>query len=337
MIKRLSFYLITIAFTVAVLELLAFAVTKLVDQDDFFDTRQIVYARMTKEKLAGFRSRVADAVTGWRTWGPLVEEGEDCLGQPVAFSYDSAGARIHNGFDAGQTKIVIVGDNPHPVTTNQKEMDAFELRRCLEGKTGLAAGERELLTALAASEAGIPRCHVIDGHQDGALLAELFTRDGVGTLIARDRYDTFRPARPDDINGILALLQPLEERGILVRRDREKLENEISHFHVNERDGMIVGCAALYLIPDTVPQVAELACVAVHQDYRQSGRGDALLRALEKRAREHKVERLFVLTTQTAHWFAERGFESAPVAELPPERQSLYNFQRNSKVFFKSL
>ncbi len=234
-------------------------------------------------------------------------------------------------------KIVIVGDNPHPVTANQKEMDAFELRRCLEGKTGLAAGERELLTALAASEAGIPRCHVIDGHQDGALLAELFTRDGVGTLIARDRYDTFRPARPDDINGILALLQPLEERGILVRRDREKLENEISHFHVNERDGMIVGCAALYLIPDTEPQVAELACVAVHQDYRQSGRGDALLRALEKRAREHKVERLFVLTTQTAHWFAERGFESAPVAELPPERQSLYNFQRNSKVFFKSL
>jgi amino-acid N-acetyltransferase len=234
-------------------------------------------------------------------------------------------------------KIVIVGDNPHPATDNQKEMDVVELRQCLADKSSQDAGVRELMTALAASEAGIPRCHVIDGHQDGALLAELFTRDGVGTLIARDRYDNFRAARPDDINGILALLQPLEESGILVRRDREKLENEISHFHVNERDGMIVGCAALYLIPETEPLVAELACVAVHPDYRQSGRGDALLRALEKRAKEYRVERLFVLTTQTAHWFAERGFMATPVAKLPPERQSLYNFQRNSKVYFKSL
>ncbi len=234
-------------------------------------------------------------------------------------------------------KVIIVGDDPHPITSDQKELTAFELNHCLGNHPSDHPGARELRTALAASEAGIPRCHVVDGHQDGAVLGELFTRDGVGTLIARDRYDTFRAARTDDINGILALLGPLEDKGILVRRSREKLENEIDHFHVNERDGMIVGCAALYAIPDTEPSVAELACVAVHPDYRQSGRGDALLRALEKRAREQNVKRLFVLTTQTAHWFAERGFEAAPVTELPPERQGLYNFQRNSKVFFKSL
>lgn len=237
----------------------------------------------------------------------------------------------------GADKIVIVGDDPHAVTQNQKEMTAYELSHCLQNLAAETAGTRELRTALACSEAGTARCHVIDGHQDGALLAELFTRDGVGTLIARDRYDTFRSARTDDINGILALLNPLEEKGILVRRDREKLENEISHFYVNERDGMIVGCAALYPITDTQPRVAELACVAVHPDYRQSGRGDALLQALEKRAREQEVERLFVLTTQTAHWFAERGFEPASVSELPQQRQGLYNFQRNSKVYFKTL
>ncbi|GGX46438.1 amino-acid N-acetyltransferase [Saccharospirillum salsuginis] len=234
-------------------------------------------------------------------------------------------------------KIVIVGDDPHPITGGQKELTAFELSHCLGQQPKDHPGMRELNTALAASEAGIPRCHVIDGHQDGALLGELFTRDGVGTLIARDRYDTFRVARTDDINGILALLGPLEDKGILVRRSREKLENEIDHFYVNERDGMIIGCAALYPIPETEPSVAELACVAVHPDYRQSGRGDALLRALEKRAREQAVRRLFVLTTQTAHWFAERGFEQAPVGELPPQRQDLYNFQRNSKVYFKTL
>lgn len=234
-------------------------------------------------------------------------------------------------------KIVIVGDDPHPVTGGQKEMTAFELDHCLNQAPAGQAGARELTTALAASEAGIPRCHVVDGHQDGALLGELFTRDGVGTLIARDRYDTFRAARTDDINGILALLRPLEEKGILVRRSRERLENEIDHFYINERDGMIVGCAALYSIPDTEPSVAELACVAVHPDYRQSGRGDALLRALEKRAREQSVQQLFVLTTQTAHWFAERGFEPTPVNQLPPQRQDLYNFQRNSKVYFKTL
>jgi len=234
-------------------------------------------------------------------------------------------------------KLVIIGDDPLPLTEQQKEMTAFELGQCLNRAERHHPGSRELEAALAASDAGIGRCHVIDGQQDGALLAELFTRDGVGTLIARDRYDTFRAARTDDINGILALLQPLEESGILVRRDREKLENEIGHFYVNERDGMIVGCAALYPMTDTDAGVAELACVAVHPDYRQSGRGDALVAALEKRARESRIERLFVLTTQTAHWFAERGFEPAEVGELPPGRQQLYNYQRNSKVYFKTL
>lgn len=234
-------------------------------------------------------------------------------------------------------KLVIIGDDPMPLTEHQKELTAFELGQRLSQASPNEPGHRELQAALTANEAGIGRCHVINGQQDGALLAELFTRDGVGALIARDRYDTFRAARTDDINGILALLHPLEERGILVRRSREKLENEIDHFYVNERDGMIVGCAALYPMVDTDPPVAELACVAVHPDYRQSGRGDALLGALEKRARQEGVERLFVLTTQTAHWFAERGFEPAPVGDLPPGRQQLYNYQRNSKVYFKTL
>lgn len=231
-------------------------------------------------------------------------------------------------------KVVIVGNNPLPLTNNQKEISLNLLDEILKQSSFSDPAFFELSVASKVSQAGIARCHVIDGTTDGSLLSELFTRDGVGTLIARDQYDTFRRARIDDIHGILALLKPLEEEHILVRRDHEKLESELSHFFVNERDGMVIGCAAVY--PLTEIQ-AELACVAVHQDYQKSGRGDALLNVVEKHARKENFTSLVVLTTQTEHWFVERGFRPISVKELPENRQKLYNFQRNSKVYLKQL
>jgi len=234
----------------------------------------------------------------------------------------------------GADKVVIVGDNPHSLTHGQKEMSVQPLQKILTNSSKNDSAYLELDVAAKVSRAGIARCHVIDGTTDGSLLSELFTRDGVGTLIAQDQYDTFRRARIDDIQGILALLKPLEEQNILVRRDHEKLETEIDHFTVNERDGMVIGCAAIYPLTD---DQAELACVAVHSDYRNNGRGDALLNAIEKQARNTQINKLFVLTTQTEHWFAERGFELVNVKSLPQTRQQLYNFQRNSKVYVKTL
>jgi amino-acid N-acetyltransferase len=119
-----------------------------------------------------------------------------------------------------------------------------------------------------------------------------------------------------------------------VKRSRELLEMEIDHFLVVKRDGMIVACAALYPYPG---DVAELACLAVHPDYRSQGRGDSLLQAIEQRARHNGIKRLFVLTTRTAHWFQERGFRKMDLADLPVEKQSLYNYQRKSKVFIKAV
>jgi amino-acid N-acetyltransferase len=231
-------------------------------------------------------------------------------------------------------KVIIVGENPHQFTGGQKELSVSELRKILDTQPNANSATLELDVAAKVSDAGIARCHVIDGTLDGSLLAELFTRDGVGTLIALDQYDTFRKARIDDIQGILALLKPLEEKNILVKRDPEKLASEINHFIVNERDGMIIGCAATYALSD---QQAELACVAVHEDYQKHGRGDALLNAIEKQARQEGLETLFVLTTQTEHWFVERGFQSSDVETLPENRQKLYNYQRNSKVYQKNL
>lgn len=188
--------------------------------------------------------------------------------------------------------------------------------------------------ALKAVRQGLPRVHMLSYMQDGALLQELFTREGGGTLVSQYAYDQLRAARNDDVAGILELLRPLEEQGILVHRPRELLENEIHRFYVIERDGMITACAALYPYSD---DQAELACVAVHSDYRGTNRGQRLLEQIEQEARRRSCKQLFVLTTRTAHWFIEHGFVAGSVSELPQERQRLYNWQRNSKVFFKAL
>ncbi|MBK1644295.1 amino-acid N-acetyltransferase [Thiocapsa imhoffii] len=182
---------------------------------------------------------------------------------------------------------------------------------------------------------GIRRVHLVPRQRSGALLRELFTPDGSGTLISSEPYEDLRPARIDDVTGILELLHPLEQHGILVRRSRERLETEIDRFVLTERDGLITACAALY--PDPSEGMAELACLAVHPDYRAGGRGDRLLAHMEDVARTMGIARLFVLTTQTAHWFRERGFEPASIDALPMQRQTLYNFQRNSKVFIKTI
>ncbi len=194
---------------------------------------------------------------------------------------------------------------------------------------------KALYSALYACDEGVSRAHLIDRHRDGSLLLELFTRDGVGTLISADVYEGMGEAHIDDVGGILELLEPLESEGILVRRSRERLEMEIDHFTVVERDGMIIACAALY--PFTEEGLGELACMAVRKEYRDEGRGDALLDYIEGQAREQGITRLFVLTTRTAHWFQERGFEPASIKDLPMARQELYNYQRRSKVFIKQL
>lgn len=190
-----------------------------------------------------------------------------------------------------------------------------------------------LAAAAHAGQRGVRRTHVVSHRVAGALLLELFTRDGIGTMVSADLYEGIRPATIEDIGGILELIQPLEREGVLVRRSREQLELELHHFRVVERDGAVIACAALY--PFVEEKAGELACLAVHPDYQRSGRGDALLSTLEQQAKELGLVRLFVLTTRTLHWFRERGFITATVADLPVKKQLLYNYQRNSKVLLK--
>ncbi|MFW2389155.1 MAG: amino-acid N-acetyltransferase [Polyangiales bacterium] len=193
--------------------------------------------------------------------------------------------------------------------------------------------ERHLAAAIEACRGGVPRAHLVARQNDGSLLRELFTRDGVGTMVTSDTFEGVRTAERGDIGGILALIEPLEERGVLVRRSQEMLENDIDRFTVIERDGMVVACAARYAYPDD--SIAELACLVVHPDYRTSGRGDQLLQYLERQCEAEGLRGLFVLTTQTAHWFRERGFDSCDLNELPETRRSHYDQGRRSKILLK--
>mgnify|MGYP001813007029 FL=1 len=220
------------------------------------------------------------------------------------------------------------------------DVDGELLRQLAVGEIdALAVADDEqaalLHTARRACLAGVPRCQIISYRDDCALLQELFTHDGSGTLVANDDYERARVANIDDVGGILELIEPLEQQGILVKRSRELLETEIGQFRLLERDGRIIACAALYPFPEE--GCGEIACIVSHPDYRGGQRGRRLLTELELEARRQGLDRVFVLTTQTAHWFIEQGFAESSREALPGRKQALYNLQRNSKVFFKPL
>ncbi len=196
--------------------------------------------------------------------------------------------------------------------------------------------QNELLPAvIEALETDVERIHLLNADVDGALLLELYTRDGVGSMIAAEQFERLRAATVEDISGILDVIRPLEHAGTLIKRSREQLELEINNFHIITRDREVIACVALYDTDD--PQVAELACLAVNPLYRGGNRGDKLLRHIAQLAHSRGKTRLLVLTTQTIDWFRERGFVRGEVADLPANKKSLYNFQRNSQVLFKHL
>lgn len=198
-----------------------------------------------------------------------------------------------------------------------------------------ANGVAQALTAaLKACSKNVPRSHLISFEHNGALLEELFTRDGSGTLVSKENFEVLRHATIEDVGGLLELIKPLEDAGVLVHRSRELLEAEIGFFFVIEREGMIIACAALYPMDESC---GEIACIAIHKDYQDTGRGQDLLNAIEAHAKRSGLSKVIVLTTQTTHWFLEKGFTPIAITELPEKKQKMYNYQRNSKALSKAL
>jgi len=187
--------------------------------------------------------------------------------------------------------------------------------------------------SVTALEAGVRRAHILTP-SSGDLLRELYTCDGAGTLISRDMYDSVRPAEDGDVMGILDLIQPLIDKGILVSRSHLQLQAELDNAYVQVRDDVPVACGML--IPYGLDH-AEISCLAVNPRYRGKGRGDIMLTYLERVAVTSGIHNVFVLSTQTMQWFQERGFNEVDLESLPESRQAIYNHRRGSKVYMKHL
>lgn len=276
--------------------------------------------------------------------GRLLDERTIVLLSPLGYSptgeifnlaCEDVATRV--AIDLGADKLILFGSERGLIDESGKLVRELRPQQVPPHLTRLGNNyQAELLDAAAqACRAGVKRSHMVSYAEDGSLLTELFTRDGGGTLVDQEQFESLREATIDDVGGLIDLITPLEDQGILVRRSREVLEREIEQFTIVERDGLIIACAALYPIADS--EAGELACLAVNPEYRHGGRGDELLERIEERARGMGLKNLFVLTTRTAHWFRERGFQPSGVERLPVARASLYNFQRNSQIFEKAL
>ncbi|EGI6810621.1 amino-acid N-acetyltransferase [Escherichia coli] len=236
------------------------------------------------------------------------------------------------GFCSSQGVINDDGDIVSELFPNEAQARVEALEEKGDYNSGTA---RFLRGAVKACRSGVRRCHLISYQEDGALLQELFSRDGIGTQIVMESAEQIRRATINDIGGILELIRPLEQQGILVRRSREQLEMEIDKFTIIQRDNTTIACAALYPFPEE--KIGEMACVAVHPDYRSSSRGEVLLERIAAQAKQSGLSKLFVLTTRSIHWFQERGFTPVDIDLLPESKKQLYNYQRKSKVLMADL
>lgn len=284
--------------------------------------------------LTGSVRRInADAIKGHLALGEIVlvsPVGYALTGQPYNLNSEEVTSEIAKAVVAD--KLIFISDSVNRYIENghSRQITPSEARQLVLKNTWL---KQRFVAAADACDSGVRRVHLIEREDSNALLQELFTRDGIGVMVTTDKYDTLRPATLDDIGSLLSLIRPLEEKGILVRRTREQLEGEIDHFYVLIRDSSIIACAALYPYPDE--KTAELACLAVDPAYRQHRRADQLLHEMETLAQTQGAESVFVLTTQTAQWFEERGFAAIEISELPEKKRQHYNQERKSLPYVK--
>ena len=230
------------------------------------------------------------------------------------------------------TEIPLITD---AAGTEIREVSTHQASAVLESGSLNADAAYYFEAATRAANLGVPRAHLVPYTIDGSVLLEVFTHDGVGTMISSENLESLREATIEDVASILHLIEPLEADGTLVKRGRELIEREVDYFSVIEHDGVIFGCAALYPFP--TEKMAEMACLTVSPDSQAQGDGERLLKHLETRARAAGFKQLFVLTTRAAHWFLKRGFVMASIDDLPKDRQNMYNWQRKSMVLIKKL
>ena len=227
-------------------------------------------------------------------------------------------------------------DDPEsPIDTELALVDAKRLLARLPQPKQPTDAAFYLQHCVKACEGGVERSHILPFSVDGAILQEVFTHDGIGTMVVDEKLESLREATSDDVGGILTMIEPFERDGTLVKRSRTEIERDVGNYTVIEHDGIIFGCAALYPYPEA--RTAEMAALTVSPQVQGQGDGERLLKRIEQRAKSMGLESIFVLTTRTMHWFIKRGFQQVDAEWLPEARKRKYNWDRRSQVLIKKL
>jgi amino-acid N-acetyltransferase len=227
------------------------------------------------------------------------------------------------------------GDADSGIDTELALADARRMLAALPSPTQPSDTAFYLQHCVRACEGGVERSHILPFAMDGALLLEVFTHDGIGTMVVDEKLESLREATADDVGGILQLIEPFERDGTLVRRERTEIERDIANYTVIEHDGIIFGCAALYPYPEA--RTGEMAALTVSSQVQGQGDGERILKRVEQRARAMGLDSIFVLSTRTMHWFIKRGFVQVDPEHLPEARKKKYNWDRRSVVLVKKL
>jgi amino-acid N-acetyltransferase len=220
-----------------------------------------------------------------------------------------------------------------------RQMLVAELEKLLQAHSANFAPEilSKAHHAAAACKSGVPRVHVISGKVDEGLLAEVFSNDGIGTLIYANEYQQIRPAKKKDIRAIQLLTKAAVESDELVRRSRAVIDKSLGDYFIFEIDKNPVACVALHVYPEQ--KKGELACLYVSASNENQGIGRKLIQFVENQAREMGLGELLTLSTQAFTYFQSKGgFAEGTPDDLPPARREKYEQSgRNSKVLVKKL
>jgi amino-acid N-acetyltransferase len=265
---------------------------------------------------------------------PLGMDGE---GHTFRVNSDSVALEVAKALGAVKLIFVTTAEGLTVNGTLARQVAVAELDKALQD--GLVAPNQasKARHAVAACHAGVPRVHVISGHVDEGLLAEVFSNEGIGTLIYANDYRQIHRARKRDIRSIQQLIKASVESEELLPRTRAAIEKQLDDYYIFEVDKNPVACVALHVYPET--QTGELACLSVRATHENQGVGRRMVQFAEDRARELGLKSLLALSTQAFNFFQSKGgFSEGTPDDLPPARRERYEqSKRRSKVLVKSL
>lgn len=265
--------------------------------------------------------------------------------------YDGKGTTLRLNSDAVAVEVAIALQAAKVIFVAESGLTALDGTRLAQLSVGDAREmykkntkqdvsiRSKLRYAALACQEGVPRVHIVDGTQDEALLAELFSNEGVGTMIHADDYQQIRKARASDIPALVSMMQQSVDDAALVPRTRDEIQSKIKDFFVLEVDGNPIGSVAVHTYEEDSRKIAELACLFVRRSHKNKNHGRKLVAFAEETARQRGSEILFALSTQAFRFFEEKmGYTVSDPDALPPSRRAKYDKSgRNSKVLVKSL